>query len=485
MSHVPAAMPRPGQRIALMGLGVSNLALARFLLRHGVRPHYYDRKCARSLDLTPLKEDPKGRLVAGADYLDRFREDHRARPFDWVFVTPGMPKQLPALREARASGAQLSGEMALFMQLCAAPMIGVTGSAGKTTTVSLLAGFLEETGRRLWVGGNVGQPLIEHLGDIASGDLVVLELSSFQLELANRVPGSAAVLNLFPDHLDVHGDVDSYYRAKSRLVIGQQAGDLLLLNGDCPRTRRLADASAARVRVYSPSGNEHGASGRTREGYALAGYSRSGWLMLNRDGEEDPLVAEDAVPLRGQHNRANLLAAAILAADFGASTRGMRNRLSRYVPPPHRMEDFAEKGGIRYIDDSIATSPLRTTAALEALPEPLVLILGGYDKGMSFAELARRIANAQQEGRIRGVILTGDAASRIDKALERGGVGPHIRLTVPTFDDAVRQAVCMARHGDTVLLSPGCASFDAFENYRARGVYFKRIVRELIGDESR
>lgn len=478
MERPTTPIPGPGEHVAVLGLGVSNRAVARYLLDRGIRPRYYDRKPAASVDLAAFGEDPGDRFHGGPDYLDRFAQDGAARPFDWIFVTPGMPKDLPELRDAAAAGARLTGEMSLFMNLCPAPMIGITGSAGKTTTASLTAHFLRTGERRIWLGGNIGEPLLHRLGEIGDDDLVVLELSSFQLELAERVPASAAVLNLSPDHLDVHGDAASYYRAKSRLVTQQQPGDTLLLNWNCPRTRALARVSPARVRFFAVCGGRDIEDTDGVVAYAVGDDLRARWR-----GRDVSLISSASLGLRGEHNRANFLAAATLALDWGVAPETIRREMEDFRLPPHRLEEVDRVEGVRFVDDSIATSPPRTRAALVSYSAPLVVILGGYDKGVAFGDLAADVAGGIGAGRIRAAVVTGACGERLAAALEIAGAPAGSVDRREGFEDAFAAAVDRARPGDVVLLSPGCASFDAFENYRARGQYFKELVANLKGED--
>ena len=478
MRDIPGPAPAAGQNVAILGLGISNRALARFLLELGIKPHYYDRKPPEELRVDELGEDPGERLFGGPDYLERFACDHGSIGFDWAFLTPGMKKDSPEILAASRSGARLSGEMALFMQLCPAAAVGITGSAGKTTTASLTAHLLESYPGRVWLGGNIGIPLIERLDEISSGDVVVCELSSFQLELADRVPASSAVLNLFPDHLDVHGDEESYFAAKTRLVTHQRHGDSLLLNADCPRTRQLADLSPAAVNYFGLRPDEPGMP-------PLSALRRDESLFLAGDGGEWELVAVDEVPLRGEHNLQNVLAAAALASGFGVDTASLREGIRSFSPPPHRLEGAGLVRGVAFIDDSIATSPSRAMAAMASVEGTLVPILGGYDKGVSFAGLAREISLRWRDGSLRGVVLTGACGPRLARDLEQAGVPSEAIHSLPDFDGAFFGAAAIARPGDTVLLAPGCASFDAFENYRRRGERFKELVFQLGEDEAR
>ncbi|MFW5896472.1 MAG: UDP-N-acetylmuramoyl-L-alanine--D-glutamate ligase [Bacillota bacterium] len=474
MSSLLPAVPHQGDRVALVGLGVSNRAVASYLLDLGISPRYYDAKSPRDMDLDSLPEDPADRLRAGSDYLQRLAHDHSRRPYDWLFVTPGMPKHHPVLRNMAEDGVRLAGEMGLFMDLCPAPMVGITGSAGKTTTASMLTHLLAGLDRRIWLGGNIGRPMIDRLEEIDAGDLVVLELSSFQLELANTVPQTAAVLNLFPDHLDVHENLEAYYAAKARLVENQRCGDRLFLNSDCPRTRALANMSRAEVSYFSLRPPKP-------EDVATKSYLCGDDLFLRGSDGERIIARRGDLPLAGEHNVANVLAAAAMARALDVSTGYISGALREFVPPPHRLETLGEIDGVRYVNDSIATSPGRARAALMALEGSLVPILGGYDKGLSFEELARALRLKIDRGEIRRVVISGAATFRIVAALREVGIPREEMVSVEDFDEAVVVAARLARPGDTVLLTPGCASFDSFANYRQRGERFRTLVEKMRG----
>ena len=475
-----------GRPVAVVGLGRSNRALVRYLLARGARIVGCDRKELEELGPEVAALARAGvELHLGQDYLRVLAE----RPFDTVFLTPGMKKDLPEIRAARAAGARIRGEIDLFLERCRAMVIGVTGSAGKTTTTSLIGEGLrraaaaggELAGRPVYVGGNIGRPLIEEVEAIPPEARVVLELSSFQLELVHRAPRIAVVLNLRPNHLDVHGSMEAYAAAKARIVELQGPDDWAVLNGDDPFTAGLAERAPGRVAVFARDGEVARAlaervaarrGGPVRAAY-LVGEELAVW-----DGRAERRVLDGrAMRLRGRHNRLNALAAILAGWLAGAEPASMAAAAAAFPGVEHRLEFVREVDGVRYYNDSIATAPDRTLAALDAFAEPVVLIAGGYDKGIPFDPLGPALCR-----RARGLVLIGQTAGAIERvvreAAAREGRGPEVRRA-GTLAEAVAEARRLARPGDVVLLSPACASYDMFRDYAERGRLFKELVRAL------
>lgn len=487
-----------GKKVAVVGLGVSNLALVRFLLRQRARVTILDRKTAEEL-AGPLEQvrravasagvsgggtrgaacpPPPGeaepvpgvRTVLGPGYLDALGEG-----FDVIFLTPGMPKHLPQVEEARRRGAVVSGEIPLFLELCPAPVVGITGSAGKTTTTTLVARMLEASGYRVYLGGNIGVPLIDRVHEIPPDARVVLELSSFQLELTGRSPHVGVLLNLLPDHMDVHSSWEEYVAAKRRVFLFQGQGDYAVLNGEDEAVAALARDAPGQVLYF-------GERGPFPQGAWVEGSGGSRELVIRLPGDRvRPVAPVHSLRLVGSHNLRNALAAVTAAGLMGAAREAMAQVLGSFAGVPHRLERVAEVGGVLYVNDSIATTPDRTRAALAALPGPVILIAGGYDKKLDFRDLARAMP-----GRVRHLILMGATAARIRAAVEEVSAesevpGPQVHQ-VADMAEAVELARSLARPGDTVLLSPACASFDMFRNYEERGALFTELVLRLAGE---
>jgi len=457
-----------GKKVAVVGLGVSNLALARFLVRQGARVTLLDQKPARELGerLQEVAQWPV-RTVLGPGYLDVLSEG-----FDVVFLTPGMPKHLPQVEEARRRGAVVSGEIPLFLELCPAPVVGITGSAGKTTTSTLVARMLEASGYRVYLGGNIGAPLIDRVHEIPPSARVVLEISSFQLELTERSPHVGVLLNLFPDHMDVHSSWDEYVAAKRRIFLHQTPQDYVVLNAEDDVVASQAEDARGKVLFF-------GEQGPFPRGAWVEGQGEGRKLVLRLPREEAaPVCPVAALRLVGRHNLLNALAAATAAGLVGGQRAAMAQVLGSFTGIPHRLERVAEVDGVLYVNDSIATTPDRTLAALASLPGPLILIAGGYDKKLDFAGFARGVL-----GKVRDLILLGATAPRIRLAVEQAAAetglpGPGLH-EVAGMAEAVELARFLARPGDTVLLSPACASFGLFRNYEERGAVFRELVHRL------
>ena len=442
--------------------------------------HVYDQKERDSL------ADRWARLsglVAGGgfgpDYLGQFVRD-LGLGFDWVFVTPGMKKDVPEIDQARKAGCRIGSELGLFMSLCTAPMIGITGSSGKTTTASLTARILERGHRTVHLGGNIGRPLINQLDCIGSDDVVVLEISSFQLELADRVPEIGAILNISPNHLDVHGTMEKYIEAKARLARHQCRGDFMLLNADCAITRSLAPAARGEVGFFRVVSNENDGIPA-----GVVAEIRDDNLWIIEDAERRHVARSDDLPLRGLHNARNVLAAAVLARRAGAFLDDISGAVVEFTPVPHRLEDVGEIGGVLYVNDSIATSPDRTVAAIRSYERPVLLLLGGYDKGVSFRPLVHEVVQGYESGAIRAVYLMGATAEKLRGILDDVAGNESVPLagcdlvTCRDLEDALVSASKRAHPGDIVLMSPACASYDSFDNFMQRGDYFRDLVRRL------
>ncbi|MEW6524300.1 MAG: UDP-N-acetylmuramoyl-L-alanine--D-glutamate ligase [Bacillota bacterium] len=450
-----------GKRVAVVGLGRSNVALARYLYGRGATLVGFDAKTAAELGdrYQILAALPGLEFSLGPGYLERLTG------FDTIFVTPGIKKHLPELKRARAEGAVLSSETALFLELCRAPVVGITGSSGKTTTTTLVGQMLAAAGDRpVYVGGNIGQVLIELVEDIPDHAWVVLELSSFQLQLVRSSPHLAALLNLRPNHLDVHCSYDEYVESKCRIFHHQRPGDWLVFNADDPEVVRHS--------LGSPAGR----AGFSRKGPVRPGaFLQDGVLVGAVGAIEEPILQARELLIPGDHNVENALAASTLALLAGARPQTIGQVLSTFAGVEHRLELVRVLDGVRYVNDSIATSPDRTAAALRTVPGGVLLIAGGYDKGLDFDELARVM-----EGKVRVLVTLGTTAPRIEAAVSRlPAKGRPVVVRARDLAEAVVSARHHGQDGETVLLSPACASFDMFANFEERGQAFKDLVHAL------
>jgi UDP-N-acetylmuramoylalanine--D-glutamate ligase len=482
-------------RALVVGLAREGTALARFLAERGARVTVTDRKPAETLvdDRAALAGLPVTFALGGhpLELLDGT---------DIVFVSPGVPLEIPLLDQARMRDLPLSSETRLFTRLCPAPIVGITGSSGKTTTTALAGRMLKTAGVKTWVGGNIGFPLIGHLEEMAATDIVVMELSSFQLEffgswaemplghfdgplysIEGWSPRVAAVLNVTPNHLDRHGTMEAYTAAKARILDYQRPGDLAVMNLDDPVTRDLATSSAGSGQRKLWFSLEQG----VEEGAFLRGDD----LVLRLAGREQVLCRTGDLELLGRHNLANLLAASALTIGAITTLQGeagldsmpieaLREAATTFEGVEHRLEFVRERRQVRWYNDSIATTPERAVAAIRAFEQPIVLLAGGRDKKLPWEEMA-----ALTWSRVRHLVLFGECADLIDRAMAGtkgpGEPGQTVIHRAGTLSRAVDLAAELAQPGDVVLLSPGGTSFDAYPDFVARGDHFRELVRGL------
>ncbi|MGI6150092.1 MAG: UDP-N-acetylmuramoyl-L-alanine--D-glutamate ligase [Firmicutes bacterium] len=448
-----------GKSAAVIGLGVSNVPLIRFLRRFGVQISARDKAPLETLgDRAAELADLGVELVLGNGYLEGLEN------YDLLFLSPGIPKDLPELTAVQGK-VGFSSEIELVLRYCAAPVFGITGSSGKTTTVSLLGEMFRTSGFPTFVGGNIGTPLIEQILEIPPDARVVLELSSFQLEGLTRSPQYALVTNISENHLDVHHTMASYIAAKTNIYRFQEAADWAVFNWDDPVTARMAAASRSQVYYFS-------SQSQVDRGAYLQG-NRLVW----RDGHSDRVFADtQQIKLPGRHNVENILAAAALAHLGGAPWEAVAEVCRSFRGVEHRLELVGERDGVRYYNDSIATTPARATAGLRTFAEPVILLAGGYDKKLSFSQLAREI-----HARAKAIVLFGETAPQIEAAVLEVGDFPVYRAADMAEAVAISRAVAVP--GDVVLLSPGCASFGMYRNFAERGTHFRQLVQEFLKED--
>ena len=442
-----------GKNIAVLGLGVSNRPLVRLLLGYGCTVTGCDRTPREKLDDEVLELEKMGcSLRVGDGYLDDLRADI-------VFRTPGMHPENPALVSLRQKGAEVTSEMEVFFELCPCKTIAVTGSDGKTTTTTLIAELLKAAGKKVWLGGNIGTPLLPVCDQMQETDFAVVELSSFQLMDMRRSAHIAVVTNLAPNHLDVHKDMDEYVQAKKNIFKFQGPKDTLILNADNGITASFTGNGVTRWFARL---------GKTENGICLQGN------MLCRNGK--PVLSKEDILLPGEHNVENYMAA-ILAVEGLVDDEIIRQVARTFGGVEHRIELVRVKDGVRFYNDSIASSPSRTIAGLRSFPQKVLLIAGGYDKHIPYDVLGPEICK-----HTKAVFLNGATASQIRAAVENTpGYTPESPSLVDCedFTDAVNKAAQAARSGDVVLMSPASAAFDQFKNFTERGKYFKKLIMEL------
>jgi UDP-N-acetylmuramoylalanine--D-glutamate ligase len=456
-----------------MGLGSfgGGVGLARYLAMHGATVTVTDLQHAEALQtsLDALQPFPI-RFVLG---------EHCERDFvdtDVVFVNPAVPLTSRYLQLARAHQVPLDSEINLFVRQCRGRIIGITGSVGKSTTTSLLGSILHLHDPRTLVGGNLGGSLLSRLPEITPDTPVVLELSSFQLEhldWQHYSPPLAIVVNLAPNHLDRHGTMQAYQRAKEVILAHQTPADTAILNWDDPIVRAMAARGHGRRLFYSMQ--EPLETGVCRQGETIVKVSA---------GQRTVLFHTSDVPLRGVHNIGNAAAAAAAATLLGVPSETIAQGLRHFQGLPHRLERVATKNGVQYYNDSKATTPLSTVRALQAFEEPVVLLAGGYDKGTPFDELAQVI-----QQRAKAAVVYGATAPKLALALAQAARTASEKaalqvVQLANLEAAVAHAAALTTPGDVVLLSPACASYDQYPHYEARGEHFRRLVRELPEDHT-
>ncbi len=448
-----------GKKIAMCGIGISNTPLILDFLSKGARVIACDRRTREQLgEIADTLEKAGAELSLGEDYLSRLE-------VDIIFRTPGMSFFMPELEAARKRGIAVTSEMEVFFDLCPATIFAVTGSDGKTTTTTLISKMLEAEGKKVFVGGNIGNPLLPEIENITADDFVVVELSSFQLISMRKSPDVAVVTNVAPNHLDVHKDMDEYVAAKKNVLLHQNAFSRTVLNRD----NEITEGFRSDVR-----GQSLGFSMERRLNNG-AWLSPDGTLHMAYRGIDVPVIDRREIAIIGDHNVANYLAA--ITAVWGYVGVDNICRVAReFGGVEHRIEFIKEINGVKYYNDSIASSPSRTIAGLKAFDRKVILIAGGYDKHIPFEPLAPYVVD-----KVKTLYLCGDTAEKIEKAVREyeGFKGTPEIIRVKSIDEAVKRAHETAREGDIVTLSPACASFDSFPNFAARGNHFKKLVNEL------
>ncbi|MCM1992034.1 UDP-N-acetylmuramoyl-L-alanine--D-glutamate ligase [Oceanirhabdus seepicola] len=446
-----------GKKIAVVGIGVSNIPLIKKLAEYGCKITAFDKKKYDDIPVELLQEfDKLGvKLCLGDDYLEGLIG------FDIVYRTPSMMPDNQYLVRCREEGAIITSEMEEFVKYCPAKIFAVTGSDGKTTTTSIIYEIFKEEGYRTWVGGNIGTPLFDKLDEMEKDHKVVLELSSFQLISMKQAVDVAVITNLSPNHLDIHKDMDEYIDAKKNIFLYQRNSDLLVVNRENDITNSFEKEAKGAVSKFSLNRElKNGA------------YYKDGKLYLYGQFVCD----KEDIKLIGMHNVDNILAA-FCATRGEVSIETLKKIASSFTGVEHRCEFIRDVNGVKYYNDSIASSPTRTIAGLKGFNRPIILIAGGYDKNIPFDTLAK-------EGfeYIKELILVGLTKDKIRVEFEKEMAvrGKNIPIyEVKTFEDTVEMAKKIAEEGDVVYLSPACASFDMFPNFVLRGRRFKELVNNI------
>ena len=443
--------------VAVIGIGVSNQPLIKLLLDQGIAVTACDKKDRESLGIVAEQLEANGcRLRLGEKYLDGLTEDV-------IFRTPGMRPDLPQLTVAVERGSTLTSEMEVFFEVCPCPKIAVTGSDGKTTTTTIIAELLRRAGKTVHLGGNIGHPLLAETEGMKPEDVAVLELSSFQLMTMTRSPHIAVVTNLAPNHLDVHKDFQEYIDAKENIFTHQSAEDIAVFNADNPYTLEEASRAVGRARLFSRQKE-------LEDGVFLRGDA----IIARHDGAERQVMTTADIKLPGVHNIENYMAA-IAAVDGLVSDEVIRDFAREFGGVEHRIELIRTRNGVRWYNDSIASSPSRTIAGLNSFREKVILIAGGKDKGISYEGLGPVIND-----HVKLLILCGATAGVIRQSTEQASNYEGLEIVdVADYHQAVALADSRAQDGDVVILSPASTSFDRFANFMERGRVFKDIVNSL------
>ncbi len=442
-----------GDKVLVIGAARSGLAGAEFLAKQGNQVVLTDMK-------QPVQLDNLAEL--GVSFVWGEQPDVEAIQPDYIVMSPGVPLTIPPVQYAKEHGIPVIGELELAYRNCKAPFAAITGTNGKTTTTTLIGELMKKTGRQVFVGGNIGVPIITYAEKLCEDDIVVAEVSSFQLETVESFcPHLALMINLTPDHLDRHGDMAGYLAAKARIFENQKESDYLVLNYDDEALRELASQSRGKVIFFS---QKH----KLEEGVYLDGNQ----VMLVLNNQMVSICNADEIAIKGKHNLENAMGAIAFAYLSGISAADIRDVLMTFQGVEHRLEPVRTLNDVLYINDSKGTNPDSTIKAIEAYDRPIVIILGGKNKGVPFTELAALVKQ-----RVKKAVLVGQAKEELREALDAADFNEYVRAE--SFEEAVTKAAELAEAGDIVLLSPACTSWDMFSSFEERGRLFKKLVMEL------
>ncbi len=460
-----------GKKVAVLGLSVEGFSTAKFLAKNGALVTACDHK--GGAELGNNFNDLIGMGIKDLRVGDRYLEN--LQQFEMVFRTPGMPLNTPQLIEAKKDGVSISSQTKLFFDLCPCPIIGVTGTKGKGTTATLIYEILKKAGYDAYLAGNIGLPPLDFLEKLTAASYVVLELSSFQLEDLEKSPQIAVVLMVTSEHLasqasdspNYHKSLTDYLKAKERVVRYQREGDWAVINYDYQNSREMAKLTKAQTYFFS-----------SRVELKQGVYVKFGKIILRKEKFEEVCAVSDIFIL-GEHNWENVCAAVCVGKILGIENKIIREAVVGFKGLEHRLEFVREIGGVKYYNDSFSTTPETAIAALRSFAGPLIIILGGSEKGSNYLKLGRVIS---QMDNLKIVFLIGKTAGQLDEAVRVGGGFKETIKVIRgqgSMAAIVKTAASLAQKGDTVLLSPGCASFDMFKNYKARGEQFKKEVFSL------
>lgn len=449
-----------GKKVAFLGIGVSNKKLVKLFAEKGAEVYVCDRRDSDKLgELYTFAKEAGAKFRLGDTYLENLTD------FDMVFRTPGMKYYLPELTDAREHGVAVTSEMEIFFELCPCKIYAVTGSDGKTTSTTVISEMLKAEGKKVHLGGNIGRALLPEIESISEDDVAVVELSSFQLISMRRSPDVALVTNLAPNHLDMHKNMQEYIDAKKNIFIHQSAFSKTVLNYDNDITRGFASSVRGQTVFFSRKSKvERGA------------FLDNGVIKYAENGNVYKIMNAKDIRIPGIHNVENYLG--VIATVWGdVSIETMVKVAKNFGGVEHRIEFVRELDGVKYYNDSIATSPTRTIAGLNSFKQKIIIIAGGYDKHLDYTPLAPYITS-----KVKTLILMGATAEKIEKAVraDKGySEGNPIIFHADSMEQAVATAQKTAKGGDIVSLCPASASFDLYPNFEARGIHYKNIVNSL------
>jgi len=451
------------KKVAVLGLSTEGIESVKYLIKSKAIVTACDRKTDKELpeNIINFLKKSKVNLNLGPKHLDNLNR------FQYVFRSPGIPFWNNKLKEAKKNGVIITSLTKVFFDICDNPIIGITGTKGKGTTSSLIGKILEEDNKKVYVGGNIGNPLINKLDNIPKNAWIILELSSFQLEDIHKSPKIAVVLNITNDHLassskespNYHNSINEYIEAKRNIVNFQKENDFAVLNSDYGRSLSFKDYTKAKIYTFS-----------IKTEVKNGAFVKENKIILSINGEKHLICKTEDVLLRGIHNLENITAAITASYLTGVKISSIINAVKNFKGLEHRLELIGEKNGVTFYNDSFSTTPETTIAAIKSFNNPIILIAGGSDKGADYSKLGEEIGKST----VKAVILIGLMKHKIEKAIKDSGIFSGKIINNPnTMKEIVKMAVIGAKKGDIILLSPGCASFDMFKNYKDRGDQFK------------
>lgn len=450
------------RKVAILGFGVEGISTAKFLARNGAQLTVLDQKEEQQLDDTQKKilKELQIAYSGGDNYLDAISG------FEYIVRSPGISRFTPELVHAAKNGVAITSHIQMFMELCPAPIVGVTGTKGKGTTASLIYEMLKASGRDAYLGGNIGVPPLSFIDKLTEQSIVILEFSSFQLEDITQSPHIAVMLMVVPEHLNYHKDMEEYIAAKRNILAYQTPEDFAVINRDYIASNESDIHTEGKVFYVS----------RERSTTEQGCFIKDGGVWIAMQGTEWKIIDTDEIALVGKHNFENVCAAVMAATLAGATRSEITKVLKEFTGLEHRLELVKEIGGVKYYDDSFSTTPETAIAAIESFSQPEILILGGSSKQSDFRELGELIGKKEN---IKAIIGIGEEWPRIREQIAKGNKNMVVVEGAKDMKTIVQAAAKIAQKGDVVLLSPACASFDMFKNYKERGEEFHKEVAKL------